>query len=689
MSEYLLEILTEELPPTHQEAGKSQLKTLFLENLNAQRIDYNELMVLATERRLIVRVKGIASNQRPEEEIIMGPSRKVAYDDAGNPTQAALGFAKKLNRPLEETTFLETPKGEYLSFKKIHEGLPTEGVLQEILPRILGSLSFPKNMIWNDSGVSFSRPIRSILSLIDDHPLPFSFGGIKAGKVSRGNLILTSNSEILIGHAEVYDEALRESLVLIHEEERLDLIRKGFAEIESREQVKILSNQELLQELVRMVEYPVVFTGTFPEDFLSIPGEIIGSFLQREKRLFLTEREGRVCPRFVGIADASPEALPNIVTGFQRVVKATLQDALFFWRHDLTLDENTLVEDLNNTLYGENLGSYRDKSLRLMGLAENLADRFDSSLASTLKEAARLCKIDQLTDMVKEFPSLQGKAGGLLLKEKGYPEEVWKAVYEHYNPVNVEEDLPTSISGRILSLSDRLDSLCGAMATGQEFSGTKDPFGLRRLGNTIVKLLVEGSLPFSLEDLLEQTLLLHVPEETAKREEIAGKTREFLHQRFRFYAEEVRGLPYDAVNGVVKTGLDFLESDLKRIEALSLTKNLEAFQKLVLSYKRVKNILKNSTEEYSLDETLLQEKEEKELYQIFQVVSEEAEPSLSSGEFMKAQEALLMLRPFIDRFFDRILVMAEDVNLKNNRIALLRSLSSLFERVADYSEIVL
>ena len=181
MSEYLLEILTEELPPTHQEAGKSQLKTLFLENLNAQRIDYNELMVLATERRLIVRVKGIASNQRPEEEIIMGPSRKVAYDDAGNPTQAALGFAKKLNRPLEETTFLETPKGEYLSFKKIHEGLPTEGVLQEILPRILGSLSFPKNMIWNDSGVSFSRPIRSILSMIDDHPLPFTIGGIKAG----------------------------------------------------------------------------------------------------------------------------------------------------------------------------------------------------------------------------------------------------------------------------------------------------------------------------------------------------------------------------------------------------------------------------------------------------------------------------------------------------------------------------
>ncbi len=685
MSEYLLEILVEDLPPTHLREGLKQLKEKFENSLKEKRIEFEEIRVEGTKRRLVVFVNGLSEKQKTEEEITLGPSKKVAYDEEGNPTKAAIGFAKSKGKSVEELIVVETPKGEYVGFKEIKESRKTEEVLSEVIPEILNSISFPKNMKWNESGVFFSRPVRGLLSIFDKRIVPFVFAGIEASNRTRGHRILTEDEEIIISKPSKYENTLKANFVVLSRDERIRLIEEGFENIEREYGVELIRNEELMEELVDMVEYPIVFSGVFPDEYLSIPFEIIEIFLKKEKRLFLTKKDGALISRFVGVADASKEAVPYIVKGFERVVRATLEDAKFFWENDLKLDLDTLFEELNTYSFEKNLGTYYDKTLRIEALSEELAGD-NEELKKSVKKAAKYSKVDQLTEMVKEFPSLQGIMGGLYLKERGEEENVWKAVYEHYKPQNLKDEIPETLSGIILSLADRMDSLTGAFIAGMEVSGDKDPFGLRRLGNTIVKLIIEGELNLELFTFFEKSLELYKDNKRPK-EDLVSEFFDFMEQRFRFYCMEYRGIDYDVLNAVLKTGFSNVLLDFKRAVSVQKTKPNENFKKLIISYKRVKNIVKDKDRLFFTEEKLI-EKEEKALFDIFKAVEEEVGKEVERKNFLKAQEILMTLRPFIDSFFDNVMVMVEDEELRTNRIAMLQKISALFEKIADFNEII-
>ncbi len=686
MSDYLLEILVEDLPPSHLRTGLKQLKDIFEKKLKENRIEFDNIKTEGTKRRLVVFVENISETQKEEEELILGPAKKIAFDEEGNPTKAAMGFAKSKGKSVEDLEIVETEKGEYVAIKEIKKGIKTEEILVNLVPEIISSLSFPKNMKWNESGVLFSRPIRSFLSLFDKKIVNFEFAGVEATNRTRGHRILAEDEEIIISKPSKYEEALKANFVILKREERVEKVKEGFKDIKDKFEVEIVENRELLDELVDMVEYPIVFSGTFPDEYLSIPFEIIEIFLKQEKRLFLTKKDNNLTGNFVGVADASEEALPSIINGFERVVRATLEDAKFFWENDLKLDLDTLVEELKDYSFEAKLGTYYDKTLRVESLCEFLSNDKEEEFRESVKKAAKYSKVDQLTEMVKEFPVLQGIMGGLYLKERGEKEDVWKAVYEHYKPQNIKDDTPETLSGRILSLADRMDSLAGAFIAGMEVSGDKDPFGLRRIGNTIVKLIVEGNIDVELLSLFEKALDLYGDIKIAK-EDVVSSFFDFMEQRFRYYCTEYRQIDYDVLNAVLKTGFSNILVDFQRALSVQKTKPNENFRKLIISYKRVKNIVKDRDLLFFTEEKLI-EKEEKELFDLFKAVEEEVLKEVEKRNFLKAQEILMTLRPFIDSYFDNVMVMVEDDELRTNRIAMLQKISALFEKIADFNEII-
>ncbi len=687
MSEYILEILVEDLPPSHLKIGLEQLKSKFEEELEKNRIEFEKIETIGTKRRLVVSVIGISESQKSEEEVILGPSKKIAYDENGEPTKAAIGFARSKGKDVEELEIIETPKGEYVGLKILKEKKETIEILKKIIHEIIDSISFPKNMKWNETGVLFSRPIRGFLSLFDKKIVNFEYANLEASNRTRGHRILADDEEITISKVSKYEESLKSNHVILRKEDRLSIIQSEIKKIEEELDIKIVKNEELLNELVDMVEHPVAFTGTFSDEYLKIPFEIIEIFLKQEKRLFLTRNQlGELIGRFIGVADASEDAKPYIVKGFERVVRATLEDAKFFWENDLKLDLDQLFDELKGYSFEKKLGTYYDKTLRMESLAEEMIKDSEDDFKEKIKKAVKYSKVDQLTEMVKEFPALQGIMGGLYLKERGEDEVVWKAVYEQYKPQNLEDSIPSIYSGKILSLADRLDSLIGAFIIGMEVSGDKDPFGLRRLGNTIVKLLIEGELDFELLSLFEKSLNLYDNIEKSK-EDLAATFLDFMEQRFRFYCTNFKNIDYDVLNAVLKTGFSNIYLDFQRAFSVQRTKQNENFRKLIISYKRVKNIVKGKEKFYFNEEGLV-EKEEKALFDIFKAVEEEVLEEVKRRNFLKAEEILITLRPFIDAYFDSVMVMVEDEELKNNRIAMLQRISSLFEKIADFNEII-
>jgi glycyl-tRNA synthetase beta chain len=687
MADYLLEIFVEDIPPVHLRMGLKQLEEKIKDALEKNRIDYEKLLIKGTKRRFSIIIKNIAEIQKEEEITIIGPSKHIAFDEEGNPTQAAMGFVKSKGKTIDDLSFLETPRGEYIAIKEIEKGKESRELIKEFIPNILSSLSFPKNMKWNKTETLFTRPIRSIVSILDNDIIEFEFAGIIASNKTKGHLILSDFANIIIDNPTEYELKLKEKQVILDREERKRIIFEEIKEIENIYELEIVENEDLLEELTDMVEYPFVFSGTFAYDYLQIPKEIIETFLKREKRLFLMKNSDSIINRFIGIADAYKEASDNIVEGFERVVKATLEDASFFWHNDLKLDFEELVEQLKTYSFGEKLGTYYEKTLRLIDLSEFISNIISSDKTKDIVRAARYSKIDQLTEMVKEFPSLQGIMGGLYLKEKGEPEQVWEAVYQQYKPVNIDDSIPESMTGKILSLVDRIDTLVGAFIVGMESSGDKDPFGLRRVGNTIIKIIIEGNLDIDLFPIISKSLELYIVEKD-KKEKIQTDIIDFLIQRFRFYCSEFKGIEYDILNAVLSSDFSNILLSYRKTDALKKAKYNENFKKLIISYKRVKNIIKDNKSD-ELKTEMFEDSEEKELWEVFEAVKEEVEQHINNKNYMRAQESLIVLRPFIDKYFDSVLVMAKDEALKNNRISMLNRISSLFEMIADYSEIVI
>lgn len=683
--EFLLEISTEEMSASHIKTGLAQLEERIGKTLQDSRIVCLSLETYGTCRRLVV-AGDFAPKQEDREGVVIGPPKEVAFAADGSPTPAASGFARSQNAEVESLQVVATPKGEYIGLKRTTQGRATGEILADALPGIITSLSFPKMMKWGDVNLRFSRPIKNILALWDEHVLSFSIQGIKSNDLVSGHKLL-SPKRFQVKSFREYRAGLKKNKVILSADERKQLIIRQIGKRLGPLKAQVFPDEELLEKLTFDVEFPYVFRGDFPREYLRLPLEVLSVAMREGQKLFSVVREGRQLPLFLGVADAPKDPKRLIRRGNERVLRARLEDARFFWEQDLKIPLARRAAGLRKVVFQEKLGSYEEKRARLKLIIAYLCDRFDEKkLKKEAAQAADLCKVDLLSEMVREFPGLQGKVGGLYAREEGYPPAVSQAIYEHYQPVGLEDVPPSSLGGALLSLADKIDSIVGVVGIGIQVTGSSDAFGLRRHANGICRIILDRKLSLSLDLLLEKAIAAYGDILERPKEEIVGYCRTFFEQRLRFIYES-QGYRYDLVSAALGAGLDNISLSLLRLKALDALKKSPYFEPFILMAKRVNNILRDRPS-HPLNGELFVDKEEKELWSSFAIIRDNVRPLIEEGDFARAQNMIFKLQSPLNAFFDKVLVMAEDKKLRQNRLALLGELSRLLLAIADYSQIV-
>ncbi|MFP4081192.1 MAG: glycine--tRNA ligase subunit beta [Candidatus Aminicenantes bacterium] len=683
--EFLLEISTEEMPASHVKSALSQLKEKFTQELSSFDVDIYKIQTLGTCRRLAV-AGDFSPQQKDRKEEVIGPPKVVAFSPDGTPTSAALGFARSHGIGVDRLQVIRTEKGEYVGLRKVEKGKPTPEILQKIIPDMVTSLSFPKMMRWGEETQKFSRPIKNILCICNQDVIPFSVGKISSSGVSIGHKIL-SPQKIPIHSFPEYKVKLRENKVVVEGEQRRKMILSQISMKMESIDGQLLPDEELMEKIIYDVEYPYVFLGSFPKKYLALPVEILSTAMKKGQSLFSVVKGNQQLPYFIGVADNYKDTESLILKGNERVLIARLEDAKFFWEQDLKMALKERVRNLDRIVFQEKLGSYGDKVARLKKMVSYLSDKIgEPKIKKDGVQAAELAKSDLLTEMIKEFPSLQGKVGGIYAKQEGYPSPVWKAVYEHYQPLSLEDDSPSTATGAILSIADKIDSVVGAVGIGIQVTGSKDPFGLRRNAQGICKIILEKKFDFSFSRLLDKAVKLYIGKLSLSKQEIKDHCGQFFSGRLQSIYER-QGYRYDLIKAALSADADNIYHSYLRLKALDNLKDSSHFGPMILTVKRVNNILRDHPR-YRVNPDLFQEKEEKELYTTFTIIQKNTLPLISRGDFARAQRFIFRMRAAIDNFFDQVLVMTEDRKIRRNRLALLQDISKLFLKVADYSQVV-
>ena len=691
MREFLLEVITEEMPPIHVKGALAQLEDRLAEGLLASKLvnekdSFGKIRCYGTCRRLILH-GSLVEKQQNKQVTIVGPPRSVAFSDDGTAKPGAIGFAKSQGVSLGELDIIKTGKGDYVGIHKIEAGKPTPDILEQILPNIIGSLTFPKMMRWNDSSFRFSRPIKSILCLFDRKLLRFTINGVPTNNYTTGHKIY-SPKKLKVETFVEYRALLKQNGVFIDPEERRVQILKQAEKKLARLEAKLHPDDQLLGKLTYDVEHPYVFVGSFPREYLKLPLEVLSTAMREGQRLFSVLKGKKQLPNFLGVADAYKDPKFLIRNGNERVLKARLEDAKFFWEQDVKSSLKEKSKSLDQIIFQERLGSYHDKTDRLKKTVAYLADRLElQEDKNAAVGAAELCKADLMTDMVREFPSLQGKMGGLYAREEGHAIPVWKAIYEHYQPVSLDDSSPSLLTGAILSIADKLDTIVGATGVGVEVSGSKDPFGLRRNAQGVCKIILEKRLSFSFPRLLDKVIKTVKDKLVRDKEDVKSYVLGFFKSRLQHIFES-QGYRYDLVKAALAPGLDNIYHSYLRLKALDSLKDSPQFGPMIMIAKRVNNILRDQSQ-HKVNEELLLEKQERELHTTFTIIRDNILPLIAVGDFAKAQRMIFRMRSSINDFFDHVLVMAEDKKLQRNRLALLQEISRLLSQIADYSLVVI
>ncbi len=678
MNKFLFELGTEEIPADLIAAGANQLAAGLEKVLGEERVPFQRLRRFGAPRRLALLLEGLPDHQPEREETIQGPPSSVAFDAKGEPTAAALGFARKMGLEWDALEVVDTPRGAYLAALRKLPGQPVDRLLASHLPRVIASLSWPKTMYWSPSRFRFIRPLRWFVALWNGEVLEFEFEGVRAGRSSRGHRFLAEQEEVEISDPDGYLSSLRQHFVLVDPEERRRKIARELQE-QTPAGSKLLPDPQLEELVTYLNEYPSVLCGRFEERFLEIPQEVLITVMRHHQKYFaVVDEDKRLQAYFLTVLNTRGDGLEEIREGHQRVLAARLEDAAFFWESDSrkTLEER--VQSLSQVTFQQELGSYLDKTQRVSTICSRLQDD------PNLLEAARLCKADLTTDMVFEMPELQGVMGGLYARQQGLPEEVWKAIYEHYQPVALEDPCPSTRTGALLSLADRLDTLVGCFSLGIQPSGSSDPFALRRQAQGAIRILLDQQSNLSLSDLV-QLAAQGLPQAD---EGTPSQVLDFLQGRLQFILQE-QGFAYDVLNAVFAAGADRVYQTQQRARALSEIREEADFEALAVAFKRIRNIL--TKEEGSLAEVepaSFQEPAEGALHDAYLSVAPEVASQLQKGDFDSALRRLASLRGVVDRFFDEVMVLTEDERLRQNRLRMLEDIAALFLRIADISEIV-
>ncbi len=675
MGEFLFEALVEDMPVSHQKAAREFLAEKIEEFLKEHRFSYDKLEVFSTPRRLTVAIYGELSAP-PGEELVVGPPVNLSFDEEGNPTPAALGFARRLGVEVEELERIEKEKGEYLAYRIKKEAPSFREVFPPFLSELLARIPFPKTMRWD--GHRFSRRVKSILALMDGQEVEMEAFGFRATRITKGHRIF---APIFVQASSVGDylQGLKDAFVVVKNEERLEMIARG---LEVEAQGYQPPPGRVLEFWRDSVEYPNVFSGSFPEKYMELPPEIITSSLEEEMGLYLLRNEDGPVNRFIGVADNPNSDLSKVIAGNERVVKAKLEDALYFWRKDREKSLEVLRQELENVLYNDVVGSYLKKTQRLESLAKGL---ISSALADPiLKEAASLCKSDLVTELVGEFPSLQGVAGGLILRHQGKPEKLWRAVYDHYKPGGTGEELPSTTEGKLLSLIDKLDHLVVAFATGYRPSGSGDPLGVRRAALGIIRLLVEGNLQLDLSGLIDAAIGL-LAEEITLTSNLKDEIEEFILKRAeqKFSSE---GYPIQHIRAVLEAEGLRLPVAYSKLKALERIKDSEALTALIQTHRRIKNITLGQ-EPKKLAPERFSSPYEKNLLEILTTVDSASQVFIEKMDYLSLLDGLLSVVPFINDLFENLMIMDKDQEVRENRIALLQMADEVLSRFIDFTRL--
>ncbi len=689
MKTLLLEIGSEEIPAGYIRPALDALKSNLLQKLSDARLDCGQAKVFATPRRLAIMVEDIADKQTSVTEDMIGPPERVGFAD-GKPTVAAEKFAEKAGVSVESLQTKETEKGRYLFARIAHKGQEAKSVLQTILPDVIKAIPFPKTMRWADYSMLYTRPMHWVMALLGDQVVDFEMEGVKSGRDTLGHRFM-SRGKIRIDRPEEYVDKLREAYVWVDIEERKRGFEDEIGQKAAEKGGKMLPDPELVDEVTNLIEYPAPIVGTFEDKYLKLPAEILITAMREHQRYFaVVDEKGSLMPHFIAVNNTRAKDMGLVATGHERVLRARLSDAEFFYESDLKIPAETRIEKLKGVLFQARLGSMHEKMERVAVLAGYLADQLglDAEKKAWAQKAARLAKSDLVSNVVGEFPKLQGIMGKVYAAVDNEPAEVSAAIEEHYRPTASGGALPETTAGAIVAIADKIDSICGCFSVGLLPTGAADPYALRRQAIGIVNIMQSRGLTFSLKELIAKSTDLFAEQATEYIRESAEKVYTFIANRVSRMLEE-EGYSKDVVGAVADVSIDHIPNVWKRAEAMKSLKALPDFEPLAVAFKRVVNIIKkaDSVDSAALDESLFEEKSEKALLADLKMVEKNVQTELKEGAFDKALGHIASLRGPVDKFFEDVLVMAEDPKVRDNRLALLKRIADLFEKIADFSKI--
>ncbi len=694
MDTILLEIGCEEIPAGYIDPALSFLSSALVQKLSDARIAHGKALTYGTPKRLAVEIQAVAPKQASLEMEILGPPVKVGFTESGKPTVAAEKFAEKVHLPIERLTVKETPKGQYLCASVTDRGQTTIAILKTLLPDLILATPFPKIMKWADLRIQFTRPIHSILALYGDKVISFKLGNISSNRFALGHRFM-SPGKVRIAEPSEYCDALRSASVLADIAERKKMVNKEVSRIAKRLGGKVFPDNELADIVTNLVEYPVAVAGKFDPVFLELPDKVlITSMREHQKYFAVVDQNDKLLPCFIAVNNTHARDMDIVARGHERVLRARLSDARFFYRADLETPPDACVDKLKGVLFQAKLGTVYDKTLRVEKLAEFIGAEAGLNAADIrmLSRCARLSKADLVTQMVVEFPKLQGTMGKVYAQKSGEPEAVSIAIEEHYRPTASGGQLPETTLGSILSIADKVDSLCGCFSVGLSPTGASDPYALRRQAIGVIQIMLNQNFSFSLAKIVESSLRIYDQFDASHIRHTAVSVLAFFQSRMSFLMAE-QGFAKDSIAAVLSASSDHVPNVWNRVRALEGLKTAPDFEPLAIAFKRVANIVRKSADESAglfsprINAALFQDPSESALYDAYQTIKKRVNRHLSLGNFDQALRDMASLRDPVDTFFAAVLVMADDPEIRKNRLTLLARIGSLFDDIADFTKI--
>ena len=698
VAELLLEIGVEELPYQFIVPALASFKESAERLFSDQRLTFQSVRTMGTPRRLTIVVDGLAAKQTSVTKEAMGPSKAVAFDQAGQPTKAALGFAAGQGVAVQDLQIRHTPKGEYLFAVKREEGRATVVVLIDTLPQLVLGLTFPKAMRWNETGVRFARPIRWVVALYGGSVLPIGVAGIKASNQTKGHRVLGGGKWGSIRDVSSYIRVLERQGVIVDPQRRRKLIEEQIADICRKTGFQLNEDEALLDQAVYSTEQPVSVIGSFKDAYLDVPEEILITSMKEHQGFFSLRQQstGKLAAHFIAVANNRVKDMSLIREGNERVLAARLADAKFFFDEDRKVRLEERGKKLTGVMFHQKIGTMARKQERVEKLVGAIAEqmRLESASQSACIAAARLCKADLLSGIVGEFPELQGVMGGYYAQHDGMSQNVGKAIRDQYIPRGMDGALPETVEGRVLGLADRLDTIVAFYQAGIIPKGSEDPFALRRQALSVVRILLEGQVNLDLDRTIDMAIELVAKDVKEKPSSHHAGPLEFIKERFHYYMGVTEIMRDDVIQAVT---CETQEHDLinlaGRMRALQTMTSLPEFDPLMVGFNRAHNILKKEDvkkmEHAAVNPSLFQDDAERELHAQVKSTKEKYDEFLTTCQYKEALHCLVQLKHYIDRFFERVMVNVEDSAIRTNRLSLLRQVvEDLFEKFADFSKIV-